>query len=449
MGLFNKKEGGIMDAIRCDEQDFLIWKWKPTGEATGSTNKENTIRWGSPLRVKQGQVAVFMYNTKEGSKQDYIEGAYDEIVKTENLPVLTNIVGLAYAGSSPFQAEVYFINLANIIQVKFGVPYFDVYDPRFMDFGVPIAVRGTMTFKISDYKNFIKLHRLDEFTLDTFEKQIKDVIIKYVKDIVANMPTNNNISVIQLEKKVVEVNEAVDKKVKEHIEKDFGVDVVRFDIGAIDIDKESQGYIQLKSVTQDITTATLKAQAEANIRNIQAQQKDYEEKLRIQREEGQFAQHMQTASQNMGAYQTTKQAEVGVAGAEALGKMGAAGGADMNMGGGGMNMAGMMAGMAMGGAVGQNMAGVFNNMNQGLNNQNASTPPPVMPQLIYHIAQSNGQSVQMDMNGIKENINNGTITKDTLCWKQGMTNWAKAGEIPEVSALFIGGTTPPPIPNNI
>ena len=30
MGLFNKKEGGLMDVIRCDEQDYLIWKWRPT-----------------------------------------------------------------------------------------------------------------------------------------------------------------------------------------------------------------------------------------------------------------------------------------------------------------------------------------------------------------------------------------------------------------------------------
>lgn len=63
----------------------------------------------------------------------------------------------------------------------------------------------------------------------------------------------------------------------------------------------------------------------------------------MQREEGQFAQHMQTALGNIGAYQTAKQVEVGIAGAEALGKMGAAGGANANLGGGGMNMAGMMA----------------------------------------------------------------------------------------------------------
>lgn len=446
MGLFNKKEGGIMDVIRCDEENYLIWKWRPEGGEGSATHKENSIRWGSSLRVKEGSVAVFVYHQKDGIHQDFIEGAFDETLKTENLPILTGIIGLAFDGNSPFQAEVYFINRANIIQIKFGVPYFDIYDPRFNDFGVPVAVRGTLTFKIEDYKNFIKLHRLEEFTMETFELQIKDVISKYVKTVVANLPTNNNMSVLQLEKNIEVVNATVGSGITEQLEKDFGVKVVRFDISAIDVDKESEGYLQLKSVTQDITAAMTKAQAEANIKNIQAQQKDYEEKLRIQREEGQFAQHMQTASQNMGAFQTTKQAEVGIAGAEALGKMGAAGTANFDGGGNGMNMAGMMAGMVMGGAVGQNMAGMFNNMNQGLGNNGQMAPPP-LNQLMYHMTLQNGQSAQYDIEGLKANIANGSLTKDTLIWKQGMANWAKASDVPEVGALFNVGVTPPPIPN--
>ena len=87
--------------------------------------------------------------------QDYIVGPYDQTIKTANLPVLSSIIGLAYGGDTPFQAEIYFINLARIIQVKFEVPFFDVYDPRFSDFGVPTAVRGTISFGISDYKEFL------------------------------------------------------------------------------------------------------------------------------------------------------------------------------------------------------------------------------------------------------------------------------------------------------
>ena len=174
MGLFSsKKEGGMMDMIRCDEQDYLIWKWRPVGNEVNSTNKENAIRWGSSLRVKEGEVAAFVYKQKDGTMQDFILGPHDETIKTANFPVLSNLVGLAFGGGSPFQAEVYFINLAGNIQIRFGVPYFDVFDPRYLDFGVPMAVRGSITFNISDYQTFIKLSRLINFELDTFKQQIK------------------------------------------------------------------------------------------------------------------------------------------------------------------------------------------------------------------------------------------------------------------------------------
>lgn len=150
-----------MDEIRCDEPSYLIWKWHPAGVRLGEENRENAIRWGSSLRVKDGEVAVFVYPQGNGIMQEYIEGPCDMILNTDNFPVLASIVGLFYEGGTPFQAEVYFINLARIIQVKFGVPFFDVYDPRFVDFGVPVAVRGTVNFSIADYREFTKFNRLN------------------------------------------------------------------------------------------------------------------------------------------------------------------------------------------------------------------------------------------------------------------------------------------------
>lgn len=45
-----------MDAIRCDEKDFLIWKWRPdSSREAGQSKKENSIRYGSSLRVRPGQ----------------------------------------------------------------------------------------------------------------------------------------------------------------------------------------------------------------------------------------------------------------------------------------------------------------------------------------------------------------------------------------------------------
>lgn len=244
MALFNKnnRKGGLMDEIRCDEPSYLIWKWHPPGSQPGANNRENAIRWGSSLRVKDGEVAVFVYKQKDGTMQDFIVGPFDQTIKTSNFPVLASIVGLAYEGDTPFQAEIYFINLARIIQVKFGVPFFDVYDPRFADFGVPVAVRGTVSFSIGDYREFIKLHRLSTFNLDDFQKQIRDAVNRYVKDAVANAPAAHDIPVVQIESKTAQVNDVVEYDLSERLKETFGVVVSGIDIGAIEIDKSSEGY---------------------------------------------------------------------------------------------------------------------------------------------------------------------------------------------------------------
>lgn len=437
MALFDKnnRKGGLMDEIRCDEPSYLIWKWHPSGVRSGQTVRENAIRWGSSLRVKDGEVAVFVYKQPNGVMQDFIVGPFDQIIKTENFPVLASIVGLAYEGGTPFQAEVYFINLAQIIQVKFGVPFFDVYDPRFSDFGVPVAVRGTISFKISDYRQLIKLHRLNTFNLEDFQKQIRDAVTRYVKDVVANAPAVNDIPLVQIETKTAQINDVAEYDISERLKETFGVDVSGVDIGAIEIDKSSDGYRQLMAVTKDITAT-----------KVQAETMDYVERLRIQREEGQYAMHKQTQTANIGAFQVEKQTEVGIAGAEALGHMGenGAGGVDLGNGGTGFNPAAMMAGMAVGGAVGQNIAGTMNGIMSGMNQpaQQGTTPPPI-PNVAYHLAVNGQATGPYDLNMLRQMATAGQLNADSLVWKNGMSEWAKAGTIDELKSIFV---VMPPIP---
>ena len=445
MGILNKNNGSIMDVIRCDEPQYLKWKWHPSGVQLGESNRENSIRWGSSLRVKDGEVAVFVYKQNGNTMQDFIEGPFDETIETDNFPVLASIIGLAYDGGTPFQAEVYFINLARVIQVRFAVTFFDVYDPRFSDFGVPVAVRGTISFGITDYREFIKLHRLSNFNLDDFQKQIRDAVSRYVKDVVTNAPAAHNIPLIQIETKTAIINDAIEYDISERLKEAFGVTVSGVDIGTIEIDKTSESYTQLMNVTKNVTTATVQAQMQADVKNIHDKQRieseNYEETLRVQREEAQYAQHKKTQSTNIGVFQVEKQAEVGVAGANALGKMGANGAGDVNLGGvgnGGFNMAAMMASMAVGGAVGQNIAGAMNNMMGGISQQTVpgAIPPPV-PIAAYHIAVNGQATGPYDVATLTQMASAGQFSRDSLVWKTGMTEWAKAGNIDELKDVFI------------
>ena len=434
MGLFNKKEGGLMDVIRCDEENYLVWKWRPAGQAANSTNKENAIRYGSTLHVKDGEMAVFVYKQQDGTQQDYIMGPYNDTIKTANFPVLTSIVGAAFGGASPFPAEVYFFNLQGNNQIKFAVPYFPVADPRFLDFTVPVAVRGQLTFNLTDVKTFIKLNRLTDFSLEQLNNQIKGMVTKFAKNFVTNCPADYGISVLQLERKIMEISDLMQARLTPQLADDFGINLKRLDISAIEIDKESEDYKEFVHVTKE----QQKIIAEQAGERAKIDTKMYEKSASLGIE-----------SQNLQAHTINKQAEVLSAAANNLGQM-----SQMNLGGDGggfgMNPAGMMMGMAMGGAMGGQMANMMNN-GLGQAQQQAQAPqqqqmaPPPMPPQVQYTLNINGQNMgPYNMQQLQQMVQNGQLTAQTYVWKQGMANWEMAGNVQELAMLF--GAVPPPMP---
>ena len=444
MGLFDrKKEGGLMDVIRCDEQEYLVWKWRPSGEAN-STKKENSIRYGSSLRVKQGEVAVFVYKKADGQVMDYIVGPYDDTIKTANFPILTSIVGAAFGGNSPFQAEIYFINLQGNNQIKFGVPYFDVADPRLPDYPVPVAVRGSLTFVLEDYKRFISLNRLIDFDLDAFRRQIADAVIRKVKSIVSNIPFEHSLPVVQLERKTDFIASITENALQDRIA-EFGVKMKYIDISAIEIDKESEAYQEVRSLTGGITADTIRSQAEVNTKNLFDMQRinaeNMEETLRIQREEAQRAQKLQSETNFIGAHAINQQTEVLKAAATSMGNM------NMNLSGGGdgsgFNPAGMMMGMALGGSLGGQMNQMMNQMGQQMQTS-MNTPPPI-PSVKYMLANNGQQFGPFEMAQLAQLVQSGQMTKNTYVWKQGMASWELAGNMPELAQLFMATPPPPPM----
>ena len=446
MGLFGKKsEGGLMDVIRCDLPEYLVWKWSPDGSPS---KRENAIRYGSSLRVKDGEVAVFVYRQKDGSMQDYIEGPYDQTIKTANFPILTSIVGTAFGGASPFQAEIYYINLAGNIQLNLFLEDVYVADPRFLDFGAPVDVKGTITFNIQDYKAFIKLNRMIEFDLDDFRKQISGAVRRYVRQTVTNAPKQLGLPLTQIETSIDPVSVLVEQQLRAAMANDFGVHVKRVDISNIELNKESDAYKELKANTADIQSQKLQVDAMAMNQNTLDMQAinaaNYQEALRVQREETQRAQRLQTEMANLTAHQIDVQGDVARTAAESLGELGGSAGSSMGDGGGGMNPAAMMTGMMMGGAIGGSMSNMMGNMMSGLN-QPQPPAPPVMSQ--YHISVNGQQAGPYTLDQLRQMVSAGQLTRETYVWKTGMAAWDSAGNVQETAALF-GAVPPPPPPGS-
>ena len=111
-----------------------------------------------------------------------------------------------------------------------------------------------------------------------------------------------------------------------------------------------------------------------------------------------------------------------------------------NSDGGGMM--GMIAGVGMGNIMG----GAIGNATQQV--QSPAMPPPLPKSVQWFVAINGQQHGPFDPTQLQAKINDKTVTADTLVWRQGMSEWTAAGQVPEVAGMF-SGTTPPPIPPSI
>ena len=51
-------------------------------------------------------------------------------------------------------------NIAKGTQIKFRIPFFDVFDPRFENFTVPVAVQVELLFTVNDIAKFNRINKL-------------------------------------------------------------------------------------------------------------------------------------------------------------------------------------------------------------------------------------------------------------------------------------------------
>jgi membrane protease subunit (stomatin/prohibitin family) len=96
----------------------------------------------------------------------------------------------------------------------------------------------------------------------------------------------------------------------------------------------------------------------------------------------------------------------------------------------GMGM-GMAAGVAMGQQMGGQMAGA------------ATAGPPPLPAAFF-VAPKGQQEGPFDINTLAARVRDGSLTRSSLVWRNGMASWVAAETVPELQGLF--AQLPPPLP---
>ena len=398
-----------------------VIKWENMGDTFIYKFPEEDFNTMSQLIVNESQEAIFF----NGGEALDTFGPGRHTLKTQNLPILTKLMTLATDGVSPFHCQIYYINKTEQMAIKWGTDSQIQYtDPEY-GFPLSIGVSGEMALKVNNAKKLlIKLvGTANEFNKETLTTTFRAFLMSKVKPYIAKYMVNNKISIFDVDYHIDEFSVELKKSLETDFD-DYGLELVKFFVTNVVKPENDPQYNKFKELHfrsfADIKEATLerqvtkiKAEAAADkmvIESAALAQKRAQEGYTYQQEKGFDVAKEMAKNESMGQY--------------------------TNMGIG----LGMMAG------VGGTMANVMgNSLNDALNGS-PITPPP-LSKVMYHIALEGGKTIQQDINAIKNGISNGTITRDTLCWKQGMQNWDKIVNIKELSQLFDNGATPPPLPN--
>ncbi len=340
------------------------------------------LRTSSQLVVYPSQTAIFV---KGGQICDmFSSGTYT--LKTENIPILNKLINIPFGRNSPFQAEVWFINHTNKLNMKWGTPSpIPLEDPKY-GIIVPIRAYGQYGLRVSNAELFLRslIGNMPDFSAYKVAEFFKGLMLVNLSSAISKKICSDQISILEINQHLIDMSTFCKEDVDKSFEK-YGIHLSEFSFISINVPYDDPSIVKLKEAKD--MAATMKIMG----RDIYQMERSFNV--------------LEKAAGNEGA-----------------------GGAMMAMG------AGIGAGIGLGKTMGQ----IASNTMRGVQ----SRPP--LPQEATFFLFVNGQQVGgQTIQTIKSMLIEGSINGETLAWRAGMSNWDKLSNIPELSSLL--ETVPPPI----
>src|SRR6476659_5907578 len=141
------------------------------------------LRLGSQAIVREAHVAVFF---RDGNALDVL-GPGRHTLSTANIPILSNILSIPFGGTSPFRAEVVFVNMADLLDMKWGT--MEPVTFRDSEFGmVRLRAFGTYAMAMADPQLFVNKIVGTQGMYDTNQIQdyLRNIIVSRFNDIMGS-----------------------------------------------------------------------------------------------------------------------------------------------------------------------------------------------------------------------------------------------------------------------
>ena len=222
--------------------DFVKWDGSPNLLAWKFPSQELST-W-TQLVVNESQEAFLV----RGGVYEGPFGPGRHTLSTENIPLLTNLIGLPFGGRSPFTAEVWFVNRVTNLDIRWGTPDpIQLQDPKY-GIMVPVRAFGQYGVRIEESKKFLLklVGTLKGFDTDTMSDYFRGVFVTRIKTNIANAIIRSGQSVLEISTQL----EALSLALKESLSVDiaeFGVVLSQFNIHSINVPEDDPAVKTLKA----------------------------------------------------------------------------------------------------------------------------------------------------------------------------------------------------------
>jgi len=226
------------------------------------------------LVVHESQEAIFFANGQ--AADTFGPGRYK--LDAENIPILTKLINVV-TGVSVFHCEVYFINKAVQMAVKWGTDSKVRFNEPTLGVPVELGASGEMNLAVSDgRKLLIKLVGTmkgiawgDEgagFT-KSLQTSFRPLISTAVKSSLSAVIKQRNIDIIEVDEHLSELSDALKAKVVPGFE-EYGLTIPQFFLTNIVLPESDPNFRRLREL-HTISLQKRMAQAEAEVKTSQAE----------------------------------------------------------------------------------------------------------------------------------------------------------------------------------
>lgn len=203
------------------------------------TRGSGDFRIGSQLIVRESQAAIFY---RDGKALDTFYAGRHTLT-TANIPLLVNLVGKAFSGQTPFKAEVYFVTLRELTDMKWGTKRPIVIPDPILGMA-RVTGYGAYAVQVTDPQLFVNkiVGTQGLYRTRNIEDFFRSIIMTKMMDLVGEMGK----SVIQMAAFVEELSAGVRAKAAEEFAA-RGIEMTSFYIESIAPTEETEKAIDARS----------------------------------------------------------------------------------------------------------------------------------------------------------------------------------------------------------